>query len=216
MKKLFLFAAVLFAAVTVSAQEKGDMYLSGTFRLSAGKTVNSIGNTTTNTPGTTSFSIIPKFGIFVIDNLEVNAGVGYGLSKVNNNRAAANEQTLYNNTNTFYINVGTNYFVMLADNFYYTPGVRLSAGFGSQVNQLSATEKQKEYNNTSFTFSIPLCKFEYRVSGLFGVALEAGSLDVSTTSQKRTAADGTVTKRNTTNFSWDINTGAAISFKFYF
>ena len=222
MKKILFFAAAMFAAVALSAQEKGDMYISGTFDVSTGNTVQAQGTTTVKTPGATTFGIAPEFGIFVVDGLEVNVGVGYSLYKQQNNPDAVNidptVKPLYDNTNTFGIRAGLNYHVKICDMFYWAPGVKFLLDFGSTTRQASVSETSKLRSNTDFTFRVSMLKFEFRPGQHFGIAFEAGNLDYTTSTTKTPdPLDNTKeTKKRINSFDWELNYGAQIGFKYYF
>lgn len=222
MKKILVFAAAMFAAVALSAQEKGDMYISGTFNVSTGNTVVAQGTTTVKTPGATTFGIAPEFGIFVIDGLEVNVGVGYSLEKKQNNLEEVyidpTVKPLYDNKNMFGIRAGLNYHVKICDMFYWAPGVKFLLDFGSTTRQASVSETSKLDSNTDFTFRVSMLKFEFRPGQHFGIAFEAGNLDYTTSTTKTPdPLDNTKeTKRRINNFDWELNYGAQIGFKYYF
>lgn len=222
MKKILVFAAAMFAAVALSAQEKGDMYISGTFNVSTGNTVEAQGTTTVKTPGVTRFGIAPEFGIFVIDGLEVNVGVGYSLEKKQNNLDAVyidpTVKPLYDNTNMFGIRAGLNYHVKICDMFYWAPGVKFLLDFGSTRSQVSVSETSKLGSNTDFTFRVSMLKFEFRPGQHFGIAFEAGNLDYTTSTVKEPdPIDNTKEyKTRNNNFNWNLNYGAQIGFKYYF
>lgn len=222
MKKILVFAAAMFAAVALSAQEKGDMYISGTFDVSTGNTVQAQGTTTVKTPGATTFGIAPEFGIFVIDGLEVNVGVGYSLYKEQNNSFEVSQdptvKPLYDNKNTFGIRAGLNYHVKICDMFYWAPGVKFLLDFGSTTRQASVSETSKLRSNTDFTFRVSMLKFEFRPGQHFGISFEAGNLDYATSTTKTPdPLDNTKeTKVRRNNFNWELNYGAQIGFKYYF
>lgn len=215
MKKVFIAIAAMAAAVTVSAQEKGDMYISGTLNLSTSSNVTTSGNATLKESDGTSFGLSPEFGIFVIDNLEVNVGLGYELTKIPNGYTTDDGKNLFENSNLFHIQAGLNYHIRLADKFTYAPGVKFLVGFGGAKDQISASEVEQLYNNTQFTFSLSMLKFEFRPATHFAMTFEAGSLDFTTDARKRTE-DNSTYKYTTNSFSWDLNLGARIGFKCYF
>ena len=95
--KKFLLSAALIAAATfsLSAQEKGDMAVGGTLGVSGG-----VESETSNA----QFELSPQFSYFVIDNLELSAGLKYTLDAVEKN-------TL----NVAMFTVGANYYLPLVN-----------------------------------------------------------------------------------------------------
>lgn len=77
MKKLFFTLAIVLGAVTVSAQNSGNMWLGGSVGFSHQK--DKEGDFSAKT---TSFNVLPEFGYFFQDNLAIAVRVGYEHSKV--------------------------------------------------------------------------------------------------------------------------------------
>ena len=133
MKKMLIVGllSILSGLVCLSAQEKGDMYLSGSLGRSGGNSPSLSGGSTVKSPGGFSVSITPQFGYFVMDNLEIHLGLGYSFQK---DPSFGEESST--NISSFSIVPGINYYVGIVDGkFYYTPGRDLSVGSGGAKNK---------------------------------------------------------------------------------
>ena len=134
MKKFFLTAAVLVAAVTtMSAQKQGEFTVGGNLGVSGGSsstTISAAGQPeTTKTPGTTSFLLAPQFSYFVIDNLEVSAGLEYDMSKEFYDNH--NNKNYFSTTHIAMFTIGANYYIpLIEDKLFYTPGLQFGFGGG--------------------------------------------------------------------------------------
>ena len=74
MKKITFFAIAMFATLSSFAQfNQGRMLVGGSAELSTNTNKQKDGNTTTTNSKTTSFTVSPSFGYFVIDQLAVGA-----------------------------------------------------------------------------------------------------------------------------------------------
>src|SRR5688572_245532 len=84
MKKVTLFAIAAFASLGVFAQfNQGRMIVGGSAEFSTNTDKTRSGGTTVTDGTTTSLSIAPNFGYFIIDNLAVGASVNLAVSKRN-------------------------------------------------------------------------------------------------------------------------------------
>ena len=89
MKKILLIAVLGTAALALSAQEKGDFSVGGVIGVSGGSNSSKISTTVANetsstnssSPAATSFTLSPMFNIFVIDNLQLSAGLSYQMGR---------------------------------------------------------------------------------------------------------------------------------------
>lgn len=188
--KKFLLSAALIAAATfsLSAQEKGDMAVGGTLGVSGG-----VESETSNA----QFELSPQFSYFVIDNLELSAGLKYTLDAVEKN-------TL----NVAMFTVGANYYLPLVKGkLFYTPGVQFGFGGGSQ-NVDFGGEKVIGKLPFAFGFSADLGKFEFKALDCLGVTLNALDFTVLyLTTEAKTAV---------TNFTAGFNYGMSVGVKYYF
>ncbi len=188
--KKFLLSAALIAAATfsLSAQEKGDMAVGGTLGVSGG-----VESETSNA----QFELSPQFSYFVIDNLELSAGLKYTLDAVEKN-------TL----NVAMFTVGANYYLPLVKGkLFYTPGVQFGFGGGSQIVDFGG-EKLTGKLPFAFGFSADLGKFEFKALDCLGVTLNALDFTVLyLTTEAKTAV---------TNFTAGFNYGMSVGVKYYF
>lgn len=214
---MFLIAALGLTAATMSAQQKGDMYISGSVMLSGGNTKQEVTvSSTTNTtdiPLTFNLGIVPSFGYFVADNFEVNLALGYNLIK-DYHRTDADNNKLYNNDNLFTIRPGVNYYLKLADKLWYVPGLSLGIGFGSYVSDIDVNTTEKT-PYTNFGLSLSLLTFEFRPADFLGVTFNAGDFSYNLTSTKESES-GTTRVETTNNVDLGLNLGASIGLKYYF
>jgi outer membrane protein len=82
MKKIITSILTCFIISGAYAQfEQGTMLIGGDFQLSSITDKNKSGNTTVTNGKTTTFSLAPQFGYFVIDNLAVGGNLDLTLSK---------------------------------------------------------------------------------------------------------------------------------------
>ena len=139
MKKIIIFIAAIAFGVTVSAQHKGDFSVGGALGVSGGSfktTVKYIGKSTSeSTPSTVDFILNPYFNYFVIDNLELNAGLGYSMQREFYDKDEDTGKNYYTFTHTALFQIGAHYFVPLVGGIlYYTPGINFGFGGGSFVS----------------------------------------------------------------------------------
>ena len=211
MKKILVLFAALTAALTVSAQQKGSFSVGGTFGVTGGvqSATVKIGDskTTDSTPAAVKFGISPRFNYFVIDNLELNAGLEYGLQR-DYIGTDPDDKNLYQFTNTALFVLGAHYFVPIVKNvLYYTPGIDLGFGGGSTITQLSRTESDKTKIPFAFSCGIDLGKFEFKPTKNIGITLNVFSMAVATAK-----SDNVVV----TAFATDLAYSSSIGVKYYF
>ena len=208
----------------VSAQQKGDMYISGSLALSGGSTSASASasvqgiKTTVKEPSAFSFQIAPEFGIFVLDRLQVNISLGYSLTRSEPNKHSTDTENFYDFTNLFVISPGVKYYVPVCDKLYYTPGLSLGVGFGNENTQISSNISEKE-PLTTFGISLSFLEFEFRPCDCLGISLSAGDLKyayVHSTYKKVDDGESVKYAANSNSVSLGLNLGAKIGFKYYF
>lgn len=211
MKKLFLVIAALAVSVSLSAQKKGDMYISGSFSITGSNTNTTVNNTSTKAPNSTTFSIEPSYGYFVIDRLEVNLGLGYSLNKTRRSTDRDGNH-LFSRQNVFEITPGVRYYIPICDKFYYTPGFNFSVGFGNQKSDIDKDTVNKK-GVTEFGLALSVVAFEIKPCEHFGITLRAGSLSYSLDKVSEKSVNSSTTNNSV---SFGLNTGAGIGFKYYF
>ena len=119
MKKILLIAALAAACLTASAQNRGDMAVGGIIGINGGSTSSAVslnGNTTTTkTPAGTMFGFSPQFSYFVIDNLELSAGLSYQMQR-DPNGTTSDGTYLFSTTNIAMFDIGASYYIPLIGN----------------------------------------------------------------------------------------------------
>ena len=120
MKKIILAAALAVSSITLSAQNMGDMAVGGIIGISGGSSTTATslnGNTNSEksaSPMTLEFS--PEFSYFVIDNLELSAGLNYGMSR--EPIISTGDATLFGTTNIAKFTIGANWFFPMIEILY--------------------------------------------------------------------------------------------------
>lgn len=230
MKKFVAFAAAaaLLAAIPLQAQQQGDMVITGSLGMGGNSThfrskIVS-GNETQKdkevVPGTFNFSIMPEFGYYVIDRLEVSLGLGYELLR-SELTDVWQDKNCFDFTHLFEISPGISYHLPICDKFYYSPAFHLSVGFGS-YNQQSAGRNGIEVDKQGFTafgFSLSLLSFEIKPTEHFAISLSAGDFSYAFVhfKEKEESDNLSATMHTTYNaVDFGLNLGASIGFKYYF
>ena len=211
MKRIAIVCALMciIGSTVMSAQNKGDMYISGSISMSGSSSKVALNSTSVKEPGGFMMSIAPQFGYFIIDNLELHLGLGYSFTK------EPDDDKSSTNTSLFVINPGVNYYLPIVENkFFYTPGLDLGIGFGAQ-NYIDDTSKEKLYGVTNFYISLSLLSFEYRPVQNFGISFRAGDLTYSLMQYKQTVGDETM-KVSNNNFNFGLNLSTSLGFRYYF
>lgn len=217
MKKILFIIALAAASFTVSAQNKGDMSVGGILGVSGGGanvTTSFSGNSTTvKSPGTTSLEFSPEFNYFVIDRLELSAGLNYTMTReqISTTSDGAN---LFQTTNVAMFAIGANYFIPLfGSNFYYTPGLRLGFGGGSVASQTSLNSKSTMKIPFVFSTDLEFATFEFKPVDFLGISFTL--LDVSIACYNMDTGSDNV-KMSSTSYRAGLNYGTSIGVKYYF
>ena len=228
MKKILLLAATLFAGVSMSAQLKGDMSITGNLNFSGGNTVTTTtAANSTNTqknPDVSQYGLGASFGYFVAENCELSLGLNYGLSREWTNWSDNDaKKKLFDSKNKLTVTPSFKYYVSIVDDlFYYTPNVYMGLGFQSGKSQISESET-KQIENLPFVFDLglDLASFEIKPSYNIGITFSLGGIYFTNESYKIEEGSGdTYTKikwsRNTFDISLDRFLSPKIGVKFYF
>lgn len=150
MKKIILSLLAIVSIATLSAQNKGEMYVGG----SLGVGTSSLISGSESVTGAT-FNIAPEFGYFAANNFKVGAAISYGLES--GDPATHSIQIM---PNMFY-------YVRVCDKFYYTPGVEL--GFVCGISE--------GVSMPGFGVGLSLGCFEFRPTQKFALSVSLLSFD---------------------------------------
>ena len=227
MKKIVLFAAALFACVSMSAQLKGDMSISGNLMFNAGnQTSTTQFGTSTETvkkPNPIDFGAGISYGYFVAENCEISLGVDFALQREWTNWQDSEASKLYDVNNSLSLTPGFKYYVSIVDDlFYYTPNVYMGFGLNFGSTQTSATETVKK-ENLPFVFGlgVDLVAFEIKPSFNFGSNFSLGGLYYTneTVRYETGSGDSIVRYKSTKNdfkFGFESFLTPKIGVKYYF
>lgn len=225
MKKFLIVAAMIAASVTLSAQQKGDFSVGGALGVGGGSnsekyTVTANGGTQSDKssePTTTNFILAPMFNYFVIDNLELSAGIRYNMTRDFWDKDD-NNKNLYSFNHMVFGVIGAHYYIpLIQDKLYYTPGVEFGFGGGSYVRPDYNNNNEPKTDKVPFTFAFnaDLGKFEFKATDNIGISANLFCLNVTTSSDK-TSESGVTAKMSATNFSAGLNYGITLGVKYYF
>ena len=226
MKKALLSLAVLaMSTAALPAQEKGDFTVGGFIGVSGGtsaRTTSYQNNTnTTKTPEITSLGFAPQFSYFVIDNLELSAGLEYDMSKEFYD--VDNDKNYFSTTNIAMFTIGANYYIpIVKDLLFYTPGVQFRFGGGSIITPAQNTDPNSNaaYSGTettslpfAFGFSADLGKFEFKPVEFLGISFNLLDFTVLYNTVKTPVPDYSMSM---TNFTAGFDYGMSVGVKYYF
>lgn len=205
MKKLFLSLALAIGmVVSASAQKAGDQSIGFSLGYQTTKsTVEvSLGSESMSepTPSENSFAIGLEYGKFLKDNIRVGLGFTYG---------STGQSDSDDKVNTLIVAPSVSYYMPIAKNLYYTPGLSVGYTSASSVEKEISTEYTTELNG--YAVGLSLLSFEYRYSEKFAVNLNLGSFVYNSLSYKEDDVKLTV---NTQLF--DVLSSASVSFSLYF
>lgn len=210
-------AAFLAACLTMTAQKKGDFSVGGSIGVSGGSTASSYsfqGNKTTeNTPSSTTFGFSPRFGYFVIDNLELTVGLDYTMQKDFAGRTSSDDN-LFSFTHIAMADIGVNYYVpVIRDKLFYVPGAQFGFGGGSVVTQNSSNNSTTQKVPFAFGFDLLLGNFEFKPVEYLGISLNLLDFQILYASYD-TGVDNV--KASSTSIGAALNYGISAGVKYYF
>lgn len=166
---------VVVATFSVSAQQKGDMYIGCDFGIGVNNTslsasdYGSLGSETS-----VEFAIQPKFGVFVAKNFMIGVGVGYGVESM----YGATHHPLDGATvHALTLGPTFSYYVPLCEGLYYTPTIDLAYC-------LAASDGE---SLSGFGLGVTLFGLEYRPTPRIGISGGLLSLDYSLFAQEGAA-----------------------------
>lgn len=226
MKKALLSLAVLaMSTAALPAQEKGDFTVGGFIGVSGGTSATTTSyqnnSNTTKTPEITSLGFAPQFSYFVIDNLELSAGLEYDMSK--EFYGVDNGKNYFSTTNIAMFTIGANYYIpIVKDLLFYTPGVQFGFGGGSIITPAQNTDPNSNaaYSGTettslpfAFGFSADLGKFEFKPVEFLGISFNLLDFTVLYNTVKTPVPDYSISM---TNFTAGFDYGMSVGVKYYF
>lgn len=226
MKKALLSLAVLaMSTAALPAQEKGDFTVGGFIGVSGGTSATTTSyqnnSNTTKTPEITSLGFAPQFSYFVIDNLELSAGLEYDMSK--EFYGVDNGKNYFRTTNIAMFTIGANYYIpIVKDLLFYTPGVQFGFGGGSFIEPARNTDPNSNaaYSGTettslpfAFGFSADLGKFEFKPVEFIGISFNLLDFTVLYNTVKTPVPDYSMSM---TNFTAGFDYGMSVGVKYYF
>lgn len=226
MKKALLSLAVLaMSTAALPAQEKGDFTVGGFIGVSGGTSATTTSyqnnSNTTKTPEITSLGFAPQFSYFVIDNLELSAGLEYDMSK--EFYGADNGKNYFRTTNIAMFTIGANYYIpIVKDLLFYTPGIQFGFGGGSFIEPARNTDPNSNaaYSGTettslpfAFGFSADLGKFEFKPVEFIGISFNLLDFTVLYNTVKTPVPDYSMSM---TNFTAGFDYGMSVGVKYYF
>ena len=208
MKKIILsLALTLGMIVSASAQKAGEQAFGFNFgyettKSSVKMTAGSESHTETS-PSENTFSAGLEYNRFVKDNIRVGIGVNY---------ASVGQSESDDKTNTLIIAPSVAYYLPIAKNLYYTPGLAIGYASAAYIEESGNSEYEVDFNG--YVAGLSLLSFEYRYSDKFAVNLNIGSFQYGSLSYD----DGDDDDRNISFNSQTLNilSNASVGFSLYF
>lgn len=205
MKKIILTIALAVGmVVSASAQKAGEQAFG--FNFGYETTKNSVKMTadsesyTETSPSENTFSAGLEYNRFVKDNIRVGVGVNY---------ASVGQSESEDKTNTLIIAPSVAYYLPIAKNLYYTPGLTVGYASATRIEKIGKSEYKDDLNG--YVAGLSLLSFEYRYSEKFAVNLNIGSFQYSSLSY---GDDDEKISFNTQTL--DILSNASVGFSLYF
>lgn len=205
MKKIILTIALAVGmVVSASAQKAGEQAFGFNFGYETSK--NSVKMTadsdsyTETSPRENTFNVGLEYNRFVKDNIRVGVGVNY---------ASVGQSESDDKTNTLIIAPSVAYYLPIAKNLYYTPGLTVGYASATRIEKIGKSEYKDDLNG--YVAGLSLLSFEYRHSEKFAVNLNIGSFQYSSLSY---GDDDEKISFNTQTL--DILSNASVGFSLYF
>lgn len=202
MKKIILTIALTIGMVVgASAQKAGDQSLGFNFGYTTSKSTLSLSTGSESYTETLSsentFNVGLEYNRFVANNIRVGLGINY---------ESVGQSNSDDKVNTLIVAPSVFYYVPIAKNLYYTPG--LSVGYASKSGN---SEYEEDLNG--YVAGLSLLSFEYRYSDKFAVNLNIGSFQYGSLTYDDDDDDGNISVNAKT---FDILSNASVGFSLYF
>jgi hypothetical protein len=210
MKKILLSAAILFACMTLSAQNKGDKFMAVSFSGAVNSSKEITADGASNSSGIQAYGgILGEFGYFAANNLRLAFCFGPMLSSYPS--SLSETPGLRNNSVSFQLNPNIAYYVKITDRLYYTPEIGFLYQIGAAKDYLNASTPKKSTFQVFEGYS-NVISFEFKVSPKIALGVYAGSIYYAVTKEREQGASA---YSFTKEFSLDLYS-AAIDIRFYF
>lgn len=213
MKRILFVVATLLACVSMSAQNKGEMFIAPSLGVSFGsqssRFFDGVNTTTNKAPMPISLVGQGEFGYFVANNLRLAFDLGVAFSSTPNTQIGS--KWLRSNTVSFMLNPNVAYYVRLADRLYYTPeiGVYYEVGF-TKEDLTASTADNTRYSGWGIYAN--LLALEYRVNQKIAIGAIIGGIDFSSMREKSKGAPNAYSDNR--QFVLDLSS-ACVSVYFY-
>ena len=200
--------AALTAGLTMAAQQKGEMSVTGTLLLSGGSTkveMSASGSTqTSKTTNPFAFNLGAGFGYFIMDNVEVSLGLYYGLDREKNG-LSTQDTNFYDSESTFTIKPEVAYYIPLgSDTFFWKPAFQLGFAFNSAKEQVNKETTNKLKQPFGFTLGLDILAFEIKPWEHLAFDFSIGGLFYNNASLKTDTA-GVTSKAVSHNITFGFN-----------
>ncbi len=196
MKKLIICLMALVFATPLLAQNKGDMYIGGTFGI-----VNSTQITNGSSVNAFGTALEPEFSYFVTDKFSIGASVGYALETANRTDPVSH---------TITITPKMTYYAKLAENFYYTPTLQL--GFACGI--WGKTSMSDTMVMPGFGLDLAIGSFEFRPTQKIGLSFNVLGLSYVFLSYKY--KEFPYYELNSSQIGFKLGGTTSVGFKYYF
>lgn len=202
--------------MALSAQEKGDFAVGGIIGVQGGSVSTSISSSgttsSTSAPSATKFTFNPTFSYFVINNLELSAGLDYDMNKTFSGEKDG--KNYFDFTHIALFQLGAHYYVPLIKGvLFYTPGFNIGFGGGSYVENVGPNAKTTTKVPFALGCDLNFAKFELKITKNVGLSFNLLDLGISYTSIDTGNKN---IKAATTDVSAGLNYGASIGARYYF
>ncbi len=208
MKKIILTIALAVGmVVSASAQKAGEQAFGFNFGYETSKSSVKMDagseSYTETSPSENTFSVGLEYNRFVMDNIRVGVGVNY---------ASVGQSDSDDKTNTLIVAPSVAYYLPIAKNLYYTPGLTVGYASATHIEKVGKSEYEDELNG--YVAGLSLLSFEYRYSDKFAVNLNIGSFQYGSLSyDDDDDDDGNISFNSQT---LNILSNASVGFSLYF
>lgn len=208
MKKIILTIALAVGmVVSASAQKAGEQAFGfdfgyettkSTVKMTAGS--ESLSETS---PSENTFNVGLEYNRFVKDNIRVGVGINY---------ASVGQSESDDKINTLIVAPSVAYYLPIAKNLYYTPGLTIGYASATYIEKSGSIEYKEDFNG--YVAGLSLLSFEYRYSENLAVNLNIGSFQYGSLSyDDGDDDDGNISVSTQT---LDILSNASVGFSLYF